>query len=116
MVIVMTMTIAFTSSCTYQDKVEALPIGKYMMQSPGTDEPAWIVLEKGNKFQFNRHISLSYQPRGEYFVQKNKLILKVSNDELYRFKISGHKLMFESGQYTEGIIDVGAVFELTQNK
>jgi len=54
-------------------------------------------LKENNEFVFNRDNGTSYRPKGSYSIQDGELILKVSDEEEYKFKIDGEKLVFESG-------------------
>jgi len=70
-------------------------------------------LKENNEFVFNRDNGTSYRPKGSYSIQDGELILKVSDEEEYKFKIDGEKLVFESGKYAGSLLDKGAVFQLS---
>lgn len=116
MVVLLVASILFTSACSFQDNVEELATGKYVMRDAKTEDWAWVLLGDENHFEFNRNIATSYRPMGTYSVENNELILKVNDNELYIFKIKGNGLIFESGKYAESLIEIGTVFELTKNK
>ncbi len=109
------LAILFTTACSSQDRTEELQTGKYVMKDAQTEDWAWITLEDNNKFEFNRGSNTSYRPTGTYSVENDELLLKVSDTEIYRFEIKVKDLIFEGGEYAEGLIDVGAIFELTNN-
>jgi outer membrane lipoprotein-sorting protein len=116
MIVLFAVTILFTSGCSFQNSIEELVTGKYMMQDAKAEDSAWVLLEDGNKFEYNRGGVTSYRPKGTYSVENNELILSVNDNEVYRFKIKGNSLIFESGEYAESLIEIGTAFELTKNK
>ena len=72
--------------------------------------------EDNNRFVFNRNLATSYDPTGTYSVENSELILRGNVNEVYKFKINGNNLIFESGEYAEGLVEIGTIFELTKNK
>ncbi len=112
----MAAIILFTSACAFQNNSEELKTGKYVLKDAPNEDWAWVLLEDKNEFQFNRCSATSYTPVGKYSVENHELILKVNDDEVYRFEIKGSSLIFKSGEYAEGLLEVGAVLELTQDK
>lgn len=113
MVILIAAAVLFTSACSFQDK--ELSTGKYEMKDGKTADWAWVLLEEENHFIFNRNIATSYLPTGTYSVEDDELILKVNDQEIYTFRIEGDRLIFESGEYAESMIEKGTVFELTKD-
>jgi hypothetical protein len=91
-----------------------LKTGKYVMQGTELAELAWVILKDDGKFVFNRNLATSYDPTGTYTVEKGMLILSVSADETYRFKIDGDNLIFESGKLAESLIKKGSIFKLSE--
>lgn len=91
-----------------------LKAGKYVMQGTELAEWAWVILEDDGTFVFNRNLATSYLPIGTYTVEKGMLILSVSADETYRFKIKGNDLIFESGKHAESLVEKGAIFRLSE--
>jgi len=116
MVILIATFILLASACSLQDSAKELAIGKYVMQDAKDEEWAWVLLDDENKFEFNRNIATSYRPMGTYSVENNELILRVNDNEVYRFEIKGNSLIFKRGKYAESLIEIGTVFELTNNK
>lgn len=91
-----------------------LKTGKYVMQGTELAEWAWVILEDDGKFVFNRNLATSYLPTGTYTVEKGMLILSVSADETYRFRIDGNNLIFDSGKLAESLVEKGAIFRLSE--
>ena len=116
MVILIIVSVLFTSACAFGGRVEAPATGKYVMKDAEMEEWAWVLLEEENQFTFNRNLATSYRPMGTYSVEKDELILKVRDNEIYRFRIEGDSLIFESGEFAEGLVEIGTVFELTKDK
>lgn len=116
MIILIAASVLLTSACSFQNNVEELSTGKYVMQNAEDEDWAWVLLEDENQFQFNRNIATSYIPMGTYFVENDELLLTVNENEIYKFKIKGNTLIFESGKYAESLVEIGTVFELTKNK
>lgn len=116
MVILIAASLLFTSACAFQERGKELETGKYVLQDAQTEDWAWILLEEENRFKFNRNLATSYIPMGTYSVEEDELILKASEEEIYRFRIEGDRLIFESGKYAESLLEIGAVFKLTKNR
>ena len=114
--LLMAAIVMLTSACASQNNLEELKTGKYVLKDAPSEDWAWVLLESENKFQFNRGSATSYRPVGKYSVENNELILKVNDDEIYRFEIKGSSLIFKSGEYAEGLIEEGDVLELTEDK
>ena len=113
--LLITAIMLFTSACAFQNNFGELKTGKYVLKDAQSEEGAWILLEPENKYQFNRDSTTSYRPVGKYSVKNNELILRVNDDEVYRFEIKGSSLIFKSGEYAEGLLESGTVFELTKD-
>ncbi len=109
------MSVLLVSACSFKGPND-LKLGKYVMEDTETEDFAWVLLEENNQFQFNRNIATSYLPMGSYSVEEDELILQSGLDEIYRFKISGNSLIFESGKAAESLVEKGTVFVLTKNK
>ncbi|WP_312654428.1 hypothetical protein [Proteiniclasticum sp.] len=106
---------AFTliaAGCVNREMTEEPEIGIYVLKGQESEDFAWVLLENGHQFQFNRHIATSYVPMGTYFVENDELILRADENEMYRFRIQGNTLIFESGKTAESLVEKGAVFEL----
>lgn len=71
-----------------------------------------ITLLDGNKYIFNRHISASYRPTGNYSVVDGKLALYIDGKLEFVFEIKDGLLIFLSGQLAESFVEVGTVFKL----
>ena len=93
-----------------------LKVGKYVMQDTELEGMSWVLLEKDNKFQFNRQINLSYLPVGTYSIDGNKLTLYVNENESYVFTIEKDKLIFESSNVDDDLVKKGAVFKLSDKE
>jgi hypothetical protein len=86
------------------------------MQDTELEGMSWVLLEKDNKFQFNRQINLSYLPVGTYSIDGNKLTLYVNENESYVFTIEKDKLIFESSNVDDDLVKKGAVFKLSDKE
>ncbi len=116
MVLLIVVSVLFIYACSLQDNSEELATGKYVMQNAENEDWAWVLLDDENQFEFNRNIATLYIPMGTYLVGNNELILKVNDNEIYKFKIKGNSLIFASREYAESLIEKGTVFELSKNK
>lgn len=105
-----------TAGCSIKENSEEPETGKYVMKEAEIEDFAWVLLEEDHQFQFNRHIATSYVPMGDYYVEDDELILKANENEIYRFRIRGNTLIFESGATAESLVEKGTVFELKKNK
>ena len=83
-----------------------LALGRYVSE----DGLAWVELKEDNRFEFCRYIATSYWPNGDYSIQEDELVLSVAENEQYRFSIVGDTIVFQSGEYAESLIEIGAVF------
>ncbi len=104
--------ITVAAGCSMKEKPEEPQTGKYVMKESEIEDFAWVLLEEDHKFQFNRHIATSYVPMGKYYMEDDELILEVNENEIYRFRVHGNTLIFESGKTAESLVEKGAVFEL----
>lgn len=116
MIVLIAVSVLFTSACAFGGRTEEPATGKYVMQGAPIKEWAWVLLEEDHQFKFNRNLATSYLPMGTYSVEKDELLLKVNDKEIYRFRIEGDRLIFESGELAESLVDIGTVFELTKDK
>lgn len=57
-----------------------------------------VKLKESNEFEFDINPALSYQPRSIYKIEGDELILKVSDEEEYIFKINDENLIFKEGK------------------
>lgn len=104
------LSLIFTIGCSSKE----LKTGKYVLQGTEVEVWAWVLLKEDSKFEFNRNMATSYLPIGTYEVNGGFLVLTVSPDETYRFKINGDTLVFESGKMAEPFIEKGAIFKLQE--
>lgn len=104
------------TGCFKQKEPEELKIGKYVMQDTELEGISWVLLEKDNKFRFNRQVFLSYLPVGTYSIEGNKLTLYVNENESYVFTIEKDKLIFESSNFDDDSVKKGAVFKLSDKE
>ena len=108
LLMIIVITIIFICGCSN----EGLKLGKYVKFKNGF-EYAWVELKENNEFEFNRSIATSYWPRGSYSIQDGELILKVRDEEEYKFKIDGEKIVFISGTHIGNLLDEGEVFQFS---
>lgn len=104
------LSLIFTFGCSNRE----LKTGKYILQGTEVEGWAWVLLKEDSKFVFNRNMATSYLPIGTYEVNDGILVLTVSTDETYRFRIEGDTLVFESGKMAEPFIEKGAIFKLQE--
>ena len=95
--------------------ISELELGRYFIVDSEIENSAWILLEENNHFEFNRAIATSYRPSGTYSINNEILVLFVSNNESYKFKIKDDKLIFISGDFIEDLIEVGTIFRLVKD-
>lgn len=113
--LILLLLINLLTGCLNQNKSDELKVEKYVLQDTELEAMSWILLEEDNKFQFNRHIALSYLPTGTYSVDGNRLTLHVDENESYVFIIEKDKLIFESTNVANSLIKEGAVFKLSDS-
>ena len=73
-----------------------------------------LILYGDNEFIFDRHVALSYAPKGNYIILGNELILSIDDVIMYVFYINGDELTFVSGEDVEYFIPVGTIFKLKE--
>ncbi|MCL2817932.1 MAG: hypothetical protein FWD39_06070 [Clostridiales bacterium] len=84
-----------------------LQTGKYIKEG----NPAWVVLHDDDTFLFIRPAA-NYAPAGTYSIEKDKLILFVSDYENYIFLIRDGQIIFDSSLPSGvALIDKGTVFK-----
>ena len=105
-ILILTFVSCFAASC---NKQPTLKLGTYQTD----DKLSWVVLSENNEFEFIKHATSSYIPRGTYLIKNGQLILTDANGETYIFDINRDKLVFQSGKMAEGMIDIGTVYKLS---
>ena len=110
-IITLLSIILLFSGCSNDDQSFIEP-GKYIMENNEVKDLPWVILDEDGSFVFNRGSATSYRPTGTYTVKSKTLILMVSDTEKYEFKIVNEKLIFQSGEFVEGLILKDAVFHL----
>lgn len=73
-----------------------------------------LILYGDNEFIFDRHVALSYAPKGNYIILGNELILSMDDVIMFVFYINGDELTFVSGEDVESFIPVGTIFKLQE--
>jgi len=73
---------------------------------------AWVDIKEDKQFVLNRHVVTSLRPSGNYIIVEDKLVLQVDGNEEVTmvFRIKEDKLIFESGTFTLGLVEIGRVF------
>ena len=69
-----------------------------------------LILLNNNEFLLSGNEFISYQPSGTYRIENGKLLLTVTEDEVYVFLIGDGKLIFESGTWLEYLVEPGTHF------
>lgn len=111
--LVLSVDMFFAAGCA---PVKLVP-GKYVARiEEMKDLKPWVSLTADNQFVFNRGSVLSYRPSGTYSIDKDRLILTASPDEIYRFKIQKDAIVFESGALAERFVIKGTVFDLVRDE
>ena len=86
-------------------------VAPYVME--GDDEvSSTLILHNDNKFTLFGNKFISYAPSGTYTIDNEKLLLTVTEDEVYVFNIDDDKLIFNSGTWLENWVEQGTVFHL----
>ncbi len=115
-VLLMMIIVLFFFGYTFLKSNQELSTGKYVMLNAENEDWAWVLLSDDHQFEFNRHLATSYRPMGTYFVENDKLILKVCEQEIYVFKIEGNRLIFQSSKNISSLVPVGTIFELKKGQ
>ena len=86
------------SGCANKGKPEQIKLepGYYTSE----DGWSWVLLEEDRQFKFNRHSAMSYMPMGKYYIEENKLVLYVDDNEKYVFTIR------EDGSLERGLVTI----------
>lgn len=110
-VLLITLIVFTLLACSKSDT--ELKLGVYVTK----DEVASLTLLEDNHFSLNRHLVTSYDPSGNYKIDGNNLLLYINEDEtqIIKFIISGDKLIFESGEIAESLIEKGTEFILQED-
>ena len=114
--IIFVLILGLFTGCTKQNKIDELKLGRYIMQDTEPEGLAWVLLSENKQFVFNRGAATSYRPSGTYSIKDEVLTLYVNEDESYIFSIEGEKLIFQSGQFAEDLVEKGAVFKLSDKE
>ena len=106
--ILLTVIMMFCA-CSNNDKVKS---GTYISTEAIAYGYAGVVLSDDDEFLLYFD-ALSHCPTGKYAVEGDTLTFVVSDEEVYVFTIKDDKLIFESGEWAEKMLDKGAVFKLS---
>ena len=71
-----------------------------------------LILLNNNEFVLSGNEFISYMPSGTYAIDNGKLLLAVTEEEVYVFLIDDGKLIFESGTWLENWVEPGTHFYL----
>lgn len=72
-----------------------------------------LTLKSNNEFALSGNEFISYMPCGTYTIDNEKLLLTVTEEEVYVFTIDDGRLIFESGTWLENWVEKGTVFYLS---
>ena len=72
-----------------------------------------LILLNNNEFILSGNEFISYMPSGTYVIDNGKLLLTVTEEEVYIFIIDDDRLIFESGTWLENWIEPGTHFYLS---
>lgn len=70
----------------------------------------WIYLRPDQTFVFMRDVATSYVPQGTYSISGDELILEVSKEEYYIFKIEGDTLQLKDGTHIKELVPINSLF------
>jgi len=73
---------------------------------------AMVILLENSDFALQGSEYISFIPTGRYRIENGKLILSMGDDDII-FIMKGDRLIFESGAWLEDWVEIGTVFELT---
>jgi len=71
-----------------------------------------LTLKSNNEFALSGNELISHMPSGTYTIDNEKLLLTVTEEEVYVFTIDDGRLIFESGTWLENWVEQGTVFYL----
>lgn len=97
-----------TALCGCGKKTE-VNLGRYTTEGDFIKQSS-VKLKENNEFEFVINPVLSYLPMGTYKIEGDKLILEVSDEEEYTFKIDDEKLIFEEGKPANEFVTAGTKF------
>ena len=84
--------------------------GKYLMNEARVPGGTWIYLRPDETFVFMRDLATSYVPQGTYRITGDELILEVSKEEHYIFKIEGDTLTLKDGTNIKELVPINSLF------
>ncbi|SFN32169.1 DUF4829 domain-containing protein [Proteiniclasticum ruminis] len=84
--------------------------GKYLMNDARIPGGTWIYLRPDGTFVFMRDLATSYVPQGTYRISADELILDVSKEEYYIFKIEGDTLLLKDGTHIKELVPINSLF------
>ena len=84
--------------------------GKYLMNEARVPGGTWIYLRPDETFVFMRDLATSYVPQGTYRITGDELILEVSKEEHYIFKIEGDTLQLKDGTNIKELVPINSLF------
>ncbi len=97
-----------TVLCGCSKKIE-VNLGRYATEDNLTKQSS-VELKENNEFEFIINPILSNVPIGTYKTKGSKLILKVSDNEEYIFRIDDEKLILEEGNQASVFVKEGTEF------
>ena len=72
-----------------------------------------LILLNNNEFVLSGNEFISYMPSGTYTIDNGKLLLTVTEEEVFIFIIDDDRLIFESGTWLENWVEPGTHFYLS---
>jgi len=95
----------------FTKRVDPIPTpGKYLMDDARISGGTWIYLRPDQTFVFMRDVATSYVPQGTYRISGDELILEVSKEEYYIFKIEGDTLQLKDGTHIKELVPINSLF------
>lgn len=95
----------------FTKRVDHIPTpGKYLMDDARISGGTWIYLRPDQTFVFMRDVATSYVPQGTYRISGDELILEVSKEEYYIFKIEGDTLQLKDGTHIKELVPINSLF------
>lgn len=91
-------------------KHEESPVRKYVLQESKGEKDLWILLQEDGTFEIHLGIAISYEPAGTYTVEDHELILRMHNQETFRFQMRQDTLILTRVSSSEGLLFEGMRF------
>lgn len=89
---------------------------KYVLQESNGEDAPWILLQGDGTFEIHLGIAISYQPTGTYTVENHELILRMKDQETYRFLMRQDTLILTHVSSADGLFSEGMYFKRSKEE